>query len=132
MKTDVKQINIAKAVHFIDTHYIMPLSLGEVAKESGMSKFYFARAFKSVTGTTFKNYHNQKRIEKAKKMLLQQKTSITDVCFSTGFNDVSYFNRVFKKIEGSSPSCFKKSSSGIEVIIRNNDSSTKSCALSSK
>jgi YesN/AraC family two-component response regulator len=108
MQTHVKQINIAKAVNFIDTHSIMPLSLDEVARESGMSKFYFARTFKSVTGTTFKNYHNHKRIEKAKNMFLQQKISITDVCFSIGFNDVSYFNRVFKKIEGTSPSCFKK------------------------
>ena len=108
MQTHVKQINIAKAINFIDTNCIMPLSLGEVARESGMSKFYFARTFKLVTGQTFKNYHNHKRIEKAKKMFLQQKRSITDVCFSIGFNDVSYFNRTFKKIEGISPSCFKK------------------------
>ncbi len=108
MQTDVKQINITKAINFIDTHCIMPLSLDEVARKSGMSKFYFARTFKSVTGTTFKNYHNQKRIEKAKNMFLQQKISITDVCFSIGFNDVSYFNRIFKKIEGISPSCFQK------------------------
>jgi len=108
MQTHVKQINIEKAINFIDTNCIMPLSLGEVAKESGMSKFYFARTFKFVTGKTFKNYHNYKKIEKAKRMFLQDEISITDVCFSSGFNDLSYFNRIFRKIEGTTPSYFKK------------------------
>ena len=108
MQIHMKQINIEKAIDFIDTNCIMPLSLAEVARESGMSKFYFSRTFKFVTGKTFKNYHNYKKIEKAKRMFMQNKTSITDVCFSTGFNDISYFNRIFKKIEGTTPSRFKK------------------------
>ena len=109
MQTEINnRNNIERAIHFIDSNCIMPLSLDQVARKSGMSKFYFARSFKSLTGRTFKNYQNYKRIEKAKNLLREDEVRVIDICFSIGFNDVSYFNRVFKKIAGLSPSCFKK------------------------
>jgi AraC-like DNA-binding protein len=100
--------NIKKALQFIDKNFHHPLSLEQVARESGMSKYHFARTFKAVTGMTFKTYHNKKRIEVAKELLKDNEMRITDVCYSLGFNDASYFNRVFRKYGGSSPSSYKK------------------------
>ncbi len=100
--------NIIRALHFINKNFHRPLSLEEVSRESGMSMYHFARTFKAVTGITFKTYHNKKRIEAAKDLLKDHEMHITDVCYSLGFNDASYFNRVFRKYEGTTPSSYKK------------------------
>ncbi|MBW1799513.1 MAG: helix-turn-helix transcriptional regulator [Deltaproteobacteria bacterium] len=73
-----------------------------------MSKYHFARTFKRVTGKTFKTYHNQKRVDMAKGLLQNPEFYVTEICFEVGFNDISYFDRVFKKIEGMSPSDYQK------------------------
>ena len=121
MRTDINKCsNIDRAIHFIDSNCMMPLSLDQVARESGMSKFYFSRSFKSFTGRTFKNYQNHKRIEKAKNLLQEPEIRVIDVCFLIGFNDVSYFNRVFKKNAGISPSCFKKNKASLGTGTKKN------------
>ena len=74
-----------------------------------MSKYHFTRTFKAVTGNTFKTYHNKKRIEAAKKLLTNVEMSVTDVCYSLGFTDASYFNRVFRKHEDTTPSTYRNS-----------------------
>jgi AraC-like DNA-binding protein len=106
--------NIKKALQFIDKNIHKPLSLEKVARESGMSKYHFARTFKAVTGITFKTYHNKKRIDVAKDLLKDNEMRITDVCYSLGFNDASYFNRVFRKYGGTSPSSYKKRAASLE------------------
>ena len=100
--------NIIRALHFINKNFHKPLSLEEVSRESGMSMYHFARTFKVVTGITFKTYHNKKRIKAAKDLLKDQEMRVTDVCYSLGFNDLSYFDRVFQKFEGISPSAYQK------------------------
>ena len=101
--------NIKKALLFIDNNFNRPIPLDEISIESGMSKYHFARTFKAVTGNTFKTYHNKKRIEVAKKLLKNDEMSITDVCYSLGFTDASYFNRVFRKHEETTPSLYRNS-----------------------
>ena len=102
------QTNINRALQFIDKNFSRPLSLDEVSRESGISKYHFTRIFKGVTGITFKTYHNKKRIEAAKDLLKNHEMLISDICYLLGFNDVSYFNRVFRKYEGATPSLYKK------------------------
>ena len=106
---------IKKAIQFIGINFRKPLTLTEVARESGMSKYYFARTFKAVTGKTFKDYLNGKRVEQAMILLRSGEVNITEVCFQVGFNDPSYFDRVFGRIEGKSPSAYQKEQSRCKV-----------------
>ena len=101
-------VSIERALRFIEENLEKPITLEEVARESGMSKSHFARTFKFIAGVSFKKYFNQKRIEKAKIFLRSQEMNITEVCFSVGFNDLSYFDRVFRRLEGMPPSEYKK------------------------
>jgi AraC-like DNA-binding protein len=100
--------NISRALAYIEANLREPISLTEISKESGMSKYYFARTFKTFTGKTFKAYHNEKRIEAAKLMLQKPDARVTDVCFAVGFNDISYFCRLFHRFTGMSPSSYRK------------------------
>ena len=100
--------NIEKAIHFVEQNYIEQISLDEISRECGMSKYHFIRTFKSITGTTFNKHHNKIKIEASKK-LLEQDLNITEVGYIVGFNDASYFSKVFRKFEGISPNSYKKS-----------------------
>lgn len=114
-KAGMNSRNIVKAMHFIHENMDKPLTLKQVSKESGMSMYHFARIFKSATSESFKTYHNHQRIEMAKGLLMIPENSITDVCYATGFNDLSYFNRVFRKFEGVNPSSYKRKIKFIET-----------------
>lgn len=92
-----------KAEQYIDNNFAKPITLEMVAKETAMSKYHFCRCFKKHFGTSFKQYLNRKRIEAAKKLLTNNAHSVTDVGFTVGFNDASYFSRVFKELEGYPP-----------------------------
>jgi two-component system response regulator YesN len=99
---------IKKAVMFIGANFRKALTLTQVAEESGMSKYHFARTFKAVTGKTFKEYLSDRRIEEARNLLKEEEMTITQVCYLTGFNDLSYFDRVFRRSEGMSPMAYQK------------------------
>ena len=74
---------------------------------SGFSKFYFSRLFKQFTNVSFYKYVNQKRIEKAAKMLTEPNISITNVALSCGFESLSSFIRMFKIVKGCTPTEFR-------------------------
>jgi len=104
MKKSSHGRDIERAIDFVEKRLSEPISLDEVARESGFSKFHFTRLFKSHTGMTFKTYHNLKRIEKAGRLLKQGDLSVSEVCYELGFNDLSYFDRVFRRFTGRCPS----------------------------
>ena len=99
---------LKKCMAFIDSHYMEHIRLEDVAKITGLSRFHFSRLFRQVTGHTFKDYLNMKRVEAAKQLLQYPEINISQACFSVGFNDASYFARLFRKYEGMSPSRFRK------------------------
>ena len=74
---------------------------------SGFSKFYFSRLFKQFTNVSFYKYVNQKRIEKAAKMLTEPNISIANVALSCGFESLSSFIRMFKIVKGCTPTEFR-------------------------
>ncbi len=98
-----KEDFIKKVKIFIDNNYYRPITLEAIAKETAMSKYHFCRSFKKHFGISFKHYLNKKRIEAAKKLLLKHGATVTDAGFAVGFNDASYFSRVFKEFEGYPP-----------------------------
>jgi len=91
---------------FIDEHYQRRIDIQEVAELSHLSKPAFCRYFKKMTRLTFTQFVNHYRIDKAKKLLLSGK-NVTETCFSSGFESLSYFNRTFKKITGTNPISFR-------------------------
>jgi len=95
------------ALAFIEAHFDEPLSLDDVSSACGMSRFHFARIFKAHTGSPFKTFLNQRRIRRAKELLEHREMSITETCFEAGFNDLSYFDRTFQRLEGMTPSAYR-------------------------
>lgn len=93
--------------NYISTHCSDELNLEAVASMSGFSKFYFSRLFKQFTNVSFYKYVNQKRIEKAAKMLTEPNISITNVALSCGFESLSSFIRMFKIVKGCTPTEFR-------------------------
>jgi AraC-like DNA-binding protein len=91
---------------FIDAHYQRKIDIDEVAMLSNLSKPAFCRYFKKMTKLTFTQFVNHYRIDKSKKLLLSGK-NVTEACFSSGFESLSYFNRTFKKITGTNPIAFR-------------------------
>lgn len=107
--TNRAQINRLKNVlAYIRNNYNNAITLEELAAVAGMSPRYFCRAFSQITGKTPIAYLNYYRIELAGERLLMTDESITDIGFSCGFNDASYFSKMFFKEKGLTPSQYKK------------------------
>jgi len=92
---------------FIDSHFAQKIDLNDIADEALFSKFHFIRLFKEIYNHTPHQYLTKVRIEKAKEML-QQNYSVTDVCFSVGFDSLSSFTGLFKRVVKLSPSIYQK------------------------
>jgi AraC-like DNA-binding protein len=98
---------IVQAKLFIDQHYRESIDLDNIADRAFLSKFYFLRLFKSAYGKTPHQYLTSVRIEKAK-LLLEDGMQISEVCFELGFDSVSSFTGLFKKIVSLTPSEFQR------------------------
>ncbi|HUV08299.1 MAG TPA: AraC family transcriptional regulator [Spirochaetia bacterium] len=90
----------------VENNYPEGISLDYVAGICNMSKNYFCRFFREVTGNSFIDYLNKFRINKAKYLLLNSDLSITQISFDVGFNNLGYFFRVFRKYANLSPKEF--------------------------
>lgn len=88
---------------FISRHYTQPLKLKQLCDLCGMSRSQFTAAFKAYTGMTFVAYRNTLRIKAAKELLETTDKKIVTIAQEVGFEDVSNFNKTFKKTEGHSP-----------------------------
>ena len=84
------------------------ITLDEISTHVGMNKSAFCSFFKRMTGMTFVEYLNEYSIEMACRLIKEGEMSITEICYQTGFNDVPYFSRLFKRIKGVSPSRYSK------------------------
>lgn len=106
---DKKKISLYKAIlSFIELHYQESLSLEDLASCAGMNPNYFCKFFKELTHQSPIEYLNYYRVECACEQLSSTDKSITDIALDCGFNDVSYFVKVFKKYKGSTPSKYLK------------------------
>ncbi len=88
---------IARALSFIDQNAATNLTVNQVAKEAILSKSYFCYIFKQITGRTFIEYLQEKRLEKACALLVDTTHLISDIALTVGFSTVTHFNRVFKQ-----------------------------------
>ncbi len=98
---------IVRAKAFINEHSGEELSLEQVAKAVNMSSFYFCKMFKKFAGVNFTEYVSRIRIEKARNLLLNPNLRISEIAYEVGFQSLTHFNRVFKKVLGQSPTDFR-------------------------
>ena len=100
---------IKKAVDYIKINHWQPLVLEDVAKQFGMSKFYFLRLFKDFTGMTPYRYMIIERVNMAKKLLQTTNMKISEISLMVGFADEGNFIRTFKSISGMTPKMYRLS-----------------------
>jgi len=105
---DSEPAQITRARQYIEANSHEDLSLTLVAKQAGMSSFYFCKMFRKVTGVHFARYVSRVRIEKAKNLLLNPNYRISEIAFEIGFQSLTHFNRIFKTIAGQSPTEYRR------------------------
>lgn len=101
-------VEIWKARKFIEEHSAEELSLNKVAKAARISPNYLSEKFKQVTGINFVDYISRIRFEKARRLLEDVDIRISEIAFAVGFQSLSQFNRVFKRLSGESPSDYRR------------------------
>lgn len=101
-------LKLREITAFLDAHYTEDISLDLLAEQFFISKFYLSREFKKEYGTTIISYILIKRITSAKEQLRYGDSSIEEIALSCAFTDASYFNKVFKRLEGCTASEYRK------------------------
>ena len=103
-----KRILVEKAMNYIDSHLSDSITLQGIAEYVHMSPSYLSQLFKTLNGFSVWEYIIAKRIEKAKKLLLESEERILDISLKCGFNTITNFNRAFKREVGISPKEYRK------------------------
>lgn len=98
--------HLKRVLEYIDAHYDSTITLEELSEIACMSPKYFCRYFQELTHRSPIEYVNYYRIEEACKLLLNSDLSVTDISLSCGFNDPSYFIKMFKRYKGTTPKHF--------------------------
>ena len=98
---------VVRARAFVTEHLGEHLSLAVVAQAAHMSAFYFCKVFKAATGLTFTDYVSRARVEKAKQLMLNPHTRVSEAAYEAGFQSLSQFNRVFRRTVGEAPSAYR-------------------------
>lgn len=102
---------VKRAIDHMDARYREAISLEDTARFLKISKSYLCHLFKKETGKTFSQFLNELRIEKSKKMLLEENLPVLDIALAVGFNNQTYYNLVFKKVMRRTPLEFRKNRS---------------------
>lgn len=88
---------------YIETNYANKISIKEMAEACGFSQSHFMKFFKATVGTSFTSYLNDYRLTMASRLLLSSSAPVLDIAADTGFDNLSYFNRMFKQTFGMTP-----------------------------
>lgn len=105
---DAGKSDIRYSISYIRNHFREPLTLKQIAETFHVTENHFCKYFKKITGLTFKEYLLQLRLEHAMKQLLLTQTSITEICFDSGFHSPSYFSKAFKARFGKTPGTYRE------------------------
>ncbi len=116
--TSRKTYNMQQALHYIHNNFSTEITLEGVAETVNVSKFHFCRLFKEMTGLTFHSYLNRFRIKQAKKMLNDDALTITDAGYAVGYSDLTHFERIFKKVAGTTPSLYRMQALSLPASAR--------------
>lgn len=108
---------IEKVFEYMNAHYSRPITLLEVAKVANMPEASFSRFIKKRIGSTFVDSLNEIRLGHASRMLIDTTYNIAEVAYKCGFNNISNFNRTFRKKKGCTPTEFRENYSGTRIFI---------------
>jgi AraC-like DNA-binding protein len=108
---------VRKVKKFINENYMNDIRLAEMADIAGMSPSAFSRFFKLRTGRNLTDYIIDLRLGFASRRLVDSTDSIAEIGYSCGFNNLSNFNRIFKKKKGCSPSEFRENYRKTRIIV---------------
>lgn len=103
---------VQKARDYIERHKMEPLHLADVATAAGASVFHFCKVFRKSTGLRFTDYVARVRLEDARTQLLNPNRRISEVAYDVGFQSLTQFNRMFKRVFGQSPTEFREHLNG--------------------
>ena len=103
-----KRMELVEIKNYLDEHYTDKISLDDLAERFFINKFYLSKIFKETYGTTVNNYLISKRITRAKQLLRFTDMTVEEIGVAIGMGDANYFSRMFRKVEGSSPSEYRK------------------------
>ena len=94
--------------NYVKDHFLEEISLEHIAEMASMTVPSFCRYFKKITKKTFTKFVNEYRIVHASKLLAEKPMSIANICFESGFNNFSHFNKIFKEFTGKSASQYRQ------------------------
>ena len=98
---------LKSVIKYVELNYPMPMSIAQMADLAGFSESHFMKYFKQTMGVPFTSYLNTYRLTMAARLLLQSDDSILSIATEVGFDNLSYFNRAFKKQYGMTPSAYR-------------------------
>ena len=99
---------LQRVLRFVDESFQNPIALKDLAATANLSPFYFARAFKSVMGSSPQRYVRLRRLEKAKELLADGSTSLADIALTCNFSSQSSFTRAFTRAFGVAPGKYRE------------------------
>ena len=99
---------ICRALVFAERHFTESITLSDVAREASLSRFHFCRLFHRETGLPFRQYLQELRVRRARALLADAGLTVTEVAYAAGFNDLSHFDKVFRRVTGVPPSGYRK------------------------
>ena len=108
---------VEKTYDYMNKNFDKVIGLNEVARLANMSEASFSRFFKSHTGITFIDSLTEIRLGHASRMLIDTSLSVAEIAYNCGFNNISNFNRIFKKKKKCTPKEFRETYSGIRVFV---------------
>ena len=103
-----KRMELVEIKNYLDEHYTEKVTLDDLAEKFFINKFYLSKIFKETYGTTVNSYLISKRITRAKQYLRFTDMTVDEIGVAVGMGDANYFSRMFRKVEGSSPSEYRK------------------------
>lgn len=99
---------LARVKEYVEGHYAEPLSLPKMAEIARLETTYFSKFFRQKTGMRYHDWLSQTRVQHAVQIMSSQDTSITEIAFAVGFQNLRTFERAFKKYVGVAPRSFRK------------------------
>lgn len=106
-KIDKNRVLMQNICDYLEEHYMDDISLEQASDHIGFSSFYFSKLMKEYLNMSYVDYLTSIRIRKAKELLDKTHKTVSEIAFEVGYTDANYFTRVFKRMEGVTPSNYK-------------------------